>query len=1217
MSRIPVFSFPLLLCLILCIIGPGHAQKAPLKFDQLTVNDGLPQNSIYAIAKDKYGFVWFGTWGGAVRYDGYNVRVFRAQENDSTALSDNRINAIVSDSLENIWIAVEPHDYVYKYNYEKETFKHYPPELVPASVSKKIRDRFWFWRKRAENEHYIWLTSYEGLLQINRSTGDTLIYRADPSDPGSLSDDLVKDVFLDDTDHLWVGTQSRGINHADLKTKPFFNYYKDQPGKGLVDNVVRAICMDQKGRLWVGSENQGITLITSTKEGTAYSYIGKDKLIDPQIRSLFSDSHGVIWIGTKRGLTYYNPQNDSFTDCSTEDMCHRNVFDVTEDLQGNIWVATFDGLALYDKESDEFHCLSNEIDLAGKQIMDLYVDRKNQLWIATEDGGLSRLVRSQDPEKEFKVTNYTHQEGKEESLAGNRTYSLTADHQGNIWIATTSGLSRFNPKDSTFHNFTIENGLTNELTMAVAYDGDQSVWVSHTKGLTKVDILSGEMHHFNIHDGLQGNEFKQNAVYYHPEKGRLYFGGSNGLTAFTPEQIEINTHPPKMVLTQLNVLHQDLNPGDKVNKHIILDRSLLTTDQITLTWWDKTFRLEFAALHYANPSSNKYKYMLEGYDQDWIDTDASRRLASYSNLPAGDYTFKVYGANSDGVWSKDPATLKIKVLPPWWLSWWAISLYVLAACALAWFIFRYLNSKIQIRKKEAVHQAKLHFFTQVSHEFRTPLTLIIDPLERLMAEKPKKQKAGHYYQLMHRNAKQLLMLINQLLDFRKVESGHLQLNLQQSNIVSFVRGLASSFEEMAKKRQIIFKVETGMDQCMMPFDDVKLTMILNNLLSNAFKFTPDHGQVTLSVSFATASQKGILIKVKDTGHGISKEEQEKVFGVFYQANNNQEQNKGSGIGLSLTKELVSLHKGKITIESEVGQGTCFTVFLPKLQYTTPIPVSDVPSEQEIYGQEHIDEPQVSQANNPNLPLVLVVDDNTDIRTYIELHLKEDYRIISATNGLEGLEKAIAEIPDLVISDVMMPDMDGLQLCRKLKLDERTSHIPVLLLTARQSDESKTEGYETGADAYVTKPFNTTVLLAQIQNLLEQRRRLRELFTKGSAIEFKKIAVNPTDELFLDKTRQLIEDNLETENLDIDSLAAQLNMSRSQFYRKVKALTNKSASDFVTTFRMNKASEFLLSKEYNVSETAYKVGYSVPNNFTRAFIKHFGISPSQYLKENTN
>lgn len=1218
MSRILKISF-VLLSLFLSIGKMGYGQNTHLKFEHLTVNDGLPQNSVYSITKDKYGFIWFGTWGGAVRYDGYHVKVFRANENDSTALSDNRVSAIVTDSLNNIWIEVEPRDYLFLYNYEKENFHRIPRDNTPSYILDKINIQYRYSVKRASNDTYEWFTSSNGLLQINRQTGDSVLYQADQNDPSSLSDNITKYIYLDDQQHFWVGTQSGGVNHADLNTKPFVNYHKGSEGKGLVDNVVRAMTVDHQGRIWVGSENHGITIIDPSKKENKYTYIGSKFLNDLMIRNLFCDSQGLVWIGTKKGLVYYDPAKDEFKNCSLN-MCHPSVFAIAEDQQGAIWVGTYNGLALYDRNLDEFHCINKASGLAGNQIMDLLVDQENNLWVATEEGGLSKL--SPPPnfigKKEFTITNYTENIGQENGILSNRIYSLAEDKTGNIWAATDAGLSQLSPRNNRFQNFTKQNGLPDDFTTALAADAQGSIWVSHTKGLTKVNAETGAMQSFNMQDGLQGNEFKQNAAFQHAPSGMLFFGGSNGLTSFQPSQIKANPYPPKVVLTQLDVMHQDVQIGNKVNDRIILENALLATEEITLTWWDKTFMLEFTALHYANPRSNKYKYMLEGYDADWIFTDASRPTASYANLPAGDYTFKVHGANSDGLWNETATTLKIKILPPWWLSWWAMLIYFMLFCTLAWLVYRYLNSKIQLRKKEAIHQAKLHFFTEVSHEFRTPLTLIIDPLERLIAEKPQQKVAEQYYQLMHRNAQQLLALVNQLLDFRKLESGHLQLDLENSDLVAFVRSLAASFEEMAKQRQISFKVTTNSTPLIIPFDHAKLTMVLNNLLSNAFKFTPNQGKITLDLKETSQPKKGVIIQVKDTGQGISKEELEKVFGIFYQASNNKGQYKGSGIGLSLTKELIALHGGKIMVDSELGKGSCFSVFLPDNTTSSETSRTVITNTEPLSFEDKGDEKKkpVSHNNDPDRAVILVVDDNDDIRTYVEMNFDQEYQVLTANNGLEGLASATNHIPDLIISDVMMPDMNGLEMCEKLKTDERTSHIPIILLTARQSAAAKTEGYETGADAYVTKPFDTSVLRAQVHNLLEQRKRLRELFSNGSAKDLKKIAVNATDVAFLEKTRQLIESNLESENLDIDSLAEQLNMSRSQFYRKIKALTNKSASDFVTSFRMNQAAEFLLSGQYNISETAYKVGYSIPNNFTRAFAKHFGSSPSQFIKEKT-
>ncbi|GGF23197.1 hybrid sensor histidine kinase/response regulator transcription factor [Echinicola rosea] len=1193
-----------------------YGQQLHLKFDQLTVDNGLPQNSVYSIAKDKYGFMWFGTWGGAVRYDGYNVQVFRANEKDSTALSDNRISGITTDSLDNIWIEVEPRGELFKYDYKTESFQKAEKEQVPDYLRDKLIKRYGYHTKYASNQQFEWQTSDYGLIQINKTTHDTLVYHADVRNPMSLSDNLLKDVYLDDSGHLWVGTQSGGVDHADLYDKAFRNYYKGRRGEGLIDNVARAMCLDRAGRLWIGSENQGITILSPDSADPQYRYVDSKHLTDLRIRAIFCDSKGTVWIGTKKGLFYYEPNKKTFTQC-TMDMCHPSVFAITEDQNGTIWVGTFFGLAKYDQAADKFHCIFKEDGLAGNQIMDLMVDQKGKLWAATEDGGVSCIRPPLADSKELEITNYTHQTSDTNGLLSNRIFSLTEDSNGYIWAASDAGLNAILPDRQSIQHYSTQNGLIDDLIMAVAFDGEHSIWASHTKGLSRLDLSTQKIQHFNRKDGLQGNEFKQSAVFKNPSDNKLYFGGSNGLTTFIPSHIKTNPNPPKMVLTRLSVMHQELNIGTKVRNRAILKSSLQATDEITLTWWDKSFQVEFAAIHFSNPLSNKYKYILEGYDDEWITTDATRRIASYANLPAGKYIFKVMGANSDGVWSKTPATLHIVMLSPWWLSWWAICLYLMAAGCVVWLVYRYLDSKIQLRKKEAIHQSKLQFFTEISHEFRTPLTLIIDPLERLIHEKPKKQLAEYYYQLMRNNAQQLLMLVNQLLDFRKLEAGKLQLRLEQTDMVAFVKKTVASFEHLAEKQDILLSIETSIPSHPLFFDQDKITMVLNNLLSNALKYTPRKGKVQVAIHPSTHSKKGVFIEVKDTGPGIPKSEQEKVFEIFYQVKNGKPKSEGSGIGLALTRELIALHGGKISLESHLGKGTKLGFFLPD----TPSP-SNEPASSPMPVDDLQPFPAPAEQNTPsphrnNIPVLLVVDDNEEIRNYIVKHFQDHFAVSTAANGEEGMSKAFDQIPDLIISDVMMPDMDGLQLCRQLKADMRTSHIPIILLTARQSDTAKTEGYGMGADSYVTKPFSTQVLMARVKNLLEQRSHLQAKFSAGDTKALDTFGSNPVDKTFLENARQYIEAHLDSEDLDVDSLAQSLNMSRPQFYRKIKGLTDKSAAEFITSFRMEKASSLLLSGEFNVSETAYKVGYNLPNNFSRAFIKHFGLSPSQYIKKKNN
>lgn len=1203
-----------LLLLLQVSVFQLEAQVNVLKFNHLTVNDGLPQNSIHAIAKDKYGFMWFGTWAGACRYNGYSFKVFRANNNDPTAFADNMIEAIVTDSLQNIWIKTGEPGYLYRYNYEYENFKRFATKTVAPYILKLIAQP-----KLAENNKYKFTSSESGLLQLNKISGKETRYQVNYNDPFSINDASIYTSYIDDADNLWIGTRKGGVNHANLNVKPFKYYHADSPGKGLISNEVRAICKDKSGRLWIGTEELGGTIIEPAAQGNNYSYFNNKSFIDNRrVRSIYCDRLGFVWIGTKGGLDRYDPRTKTFkhyaADKKPGSITNPIIFATLEDSKGTLWVGTYSGLAKYDRKNDKFIYLS-QATTGGIQIRVVMEDRQKNLWIATEDKGLTKLTRTLDKSGEFKSSRYVHVQGKENSLISNRLYSLAEDGEGMIWIATNLGLSRLNPKDNTFKNFFIKDGLPDEIIMGLLFDGKESVWISHKKGLTRMNTKTFALQNFTVNDGLQSNEFNQNACFRDSATGEMFFGGQNGMNSFFPDNIQINKSKPRTVLTQLSVMNQVLRPGLKINDRVILEKSLLCTDEIVLSWWDKTFSLEFAALHYANPFGNKYKYKLEGIDHQWNFSSANMRTASYSQLPSGTYTFKVYGSNSDGIWSDTPATLRIKILPPWWFTWWAIVVYMAIGVLVVLFVHKYIMSRIEISKKEEIHQSKLQFFTGISHEFRTPLTLIIDPLEKLISEKLDTETVSKYHGLMHRNAKQLLLLINQLLDFRKLESGHLTLNMQELDIVAFVKTAATAFESRARDRNIHFVIQSNVSSLHTRFDASKMNMVLNNLLSNAFKFTPERGEISINIAVLNEEKRRVAIKVTDSGMGISEQDQEKVFDIFYQTEHAASQNEGSGVGLALTKELVKLHGGEIVLESKMGQGAAFSVFLP-------ISGEEVEEEQEVeFSQEIVplqeesvlDATAQSIDSAADLPLLLIVDDNADIRNYIELNFGKEYRIILAANGAEGFLQATETIPDLVVSDVMMPVMNGLELCRQLKLDERTSHIPVILLTARQSDESKAEGYETGADAYVTKPFNTTVLQVRIKNLLDQRQRLRELFSQGSSIEIKKIAINGIDEAFLAKVVQHIHENLEDEEFNINALSDLLNMSRSQFYRKIKALTNQSLLDFVTTIRMNKALEYLMSGDYNISETAYKVGYSMSSNFTRTFTRHFGVSPSKYME----
>lgn len=1206
-----------LIVLIFLISGELVLTAQKRNFEYLTVKDGLSQNTVQSIVKDNYGFMWFGTWNGLCRYDGYKFRVYNTIPGDKSSLANNRIHHIYKDSKGTLWIATF-NSFICRYNYKTDDFTRFRPNQLPKAIrdsTDRLRNLAVFKTSAAE------LRSQIGEFQLS-PTKEHIVFQVKPNMQGGLNDANVYCVYKDNSDILWVGTSTGGVNKLDLKAPSFHNFPVSGTNETAVKMPVRAISADRSG-IWIGTQNNGLVYLnrkTQTEKRFSEGLAGKS------VRSIFKDSYGDIWIGYRTGLDKFDVRKNTFINyfSGKNDLESTNYrfFSIAEDpADQSVWLGTLTDVLRYDRKTNRFAKQSLKKYFNKSSAMCLFFDSKSNVWIGTEFSGIIQIKRDSKTLAWKNIITYTAR-GKNPKLPDDRVYSITEDGMGNIWAGTANGLCRIDSRSGTVKLYTKKEGLADQYISKLLTDKEGNIWISHKKGISKLIVKTGAIRNYTIKESSQGYEFMDCSGFMDKETGEMYFGGIEGFISFRPEKIVDNSYLPMVSLTELQVQNKPVGIGQKVNDRIILSTPINLVKNITLTHEDRSFSIEFAALHYSSPEKNRYAYMLEGLDKEWIFTDASLRIANYSNLPDGKYVFKVKASNSDGIWNPKPTALEITVLPPWWRSWWAYVLYFILLLSGVYAVYKMirtrekynqqlLSERLKAEKALELDQLKSRFFTNVSHEFRTPLTLIIDPLERLISEKLEKNTVSHYYTLMHRNAKQLLLLINQLLDFQKIESGRLDLNLEQLDLVSFVRSIATSFENLAKERNICFKVASSVAELLTEFDSAKLTVILNNLLSNAFKFTSENGEIELNIDIMDTENPVAVIKVMDTGMGIPSEEQTRIFEVFYQSRNSVSNQQGSGIGLSLTKELVELHGGKITVESEEGKGSCFSVMLPVAKNIEKWVAASFVEEIQMEGPKSFVKP--IEANDKSLPLLLIVDDNEDIRNYIALNFTEEYRIIMAVNGADGFQKACENIPDIVISDVMMPEMDGLEFCRQLKSEERTSHIPVILLTARQSDSSKLEGYQTGADAYVTKPFNTAILQAQMRNLLEQRQRLREIFSNGSALELKKIAINSTDEVFLNKVTQLVLENLEEENFDIDVLALMLKMSRSQLFRKIKALTNQSTNDFISIIRMNKALEYLLSGEYNISETAYKLGFNKPNNFSRAFTKQFEVSPSQYIQ----
>ena len=871
------------------------------------------------------------------------------------------------------------------------------------------------------------------------------------------------------------------------------------------------------------------------------------------------------------------------------------------DKQDNIWVATIAGVSVisakngvikqYTSNNKEGHNLSTDLALI------IFVDSKNFVWIGTSDG-LNKL----DPQTGV-IRKYFTKDG----LPGNLIIDILEDKSNNIWISTTNGLSRFSPGDGTFKNF-------------------------------------------SVRDGLSTMEFNKFASFKN-KKNEMYFGGRDGLTRFNPDSIKINNFRPPVYITDFNLFNQSVQvKKDKISKGFSIPKQIMFCDEITLDHDQNEITLEFAALNYLNLEKNLYKYKLEGFDDHWS-IPGHKREVTYTNLDPGEYTFRVIASNNDGIWNTQGASLKIIVKPPFWKTNWAYAVYFAFIIFLLYVFRKFILHEADIKRKlelEELEIQKLHemdllkmqFFANVSHEFRTPLTLIIGPIENLLRDIKDDFKQVQL-KIIHRNANRLLRLINQLMDFRKIEEARLELNPTKNDIVLFIREIVDTFNQDAVQRNINFEFKYTHSSFEIWFDTDKLDKIIYNLLSNAFKFTRDGGTIEISIDLTcTSNTRGISrqnnkflsgdkifkIIIKDTGIGIPKDFQSKIFDKFYQVKNTLNK-QGTGIGLSLTYELIQLHLGEIIVESTPDIGSEFTVILPLWIEENELPhLADIDEkkkmihsgkEQKITIDEKIEPVELNEEPavlKDKLPKILIVEDNADMRTFIKNEFKASYNVLEAHDGVIGLQKALEEIPDAIICDVMMPGKDGFKVCCTLKSDERTSHIPIVMLTAKSSEQHTIEGFESGADDYVAKPFSSAVLKARIKNLIESRILLRKKFTTEPFATLTEISPSKTDEMLFKKAYAIVEKNLNNANFEVNDFAFEIGISCTQLYRKIHAISGQSVKEFIRIIRLKKAAELLVTQENNISEVAFSVGFNSLSYFTTSFTDYFGMNPSKYVEK---
>ncbi len=1254
----------------------------------------ISHNFVYSICQSPDSTLWIGT------EDGLNRLIRKA---DGTPNYFVRYNLIPSDSSPPS-IEYSPHNYIYQVrsvrqdpnslwigtkgglkkvrfsstdlrNIDIKNYSHDSND--PNSLSNSfVVDMY------EGKDQKLWIATFNGLNLLDLKSDKIHHFIAESNKPNVLSNNIIKSLFCDRSDNLWIGTEG-GLHKVNLSSKPFI-IIQPADAESAVNHVITTIINDSKGDgMWMGTRGHGLDYLPFQKQQIFPDPPQHFSLSVPHesesagfISDLYLDQDGWLWMTTLgaglirvkesdilKGAPIIKNLDQYHTGGGISNLSQEHLMGITGSVTGDIWIGSWNiGLIRYDRQTGRFFRYNTtadfSINLESYPIVHLLETQENGqpiLWVGTRGGGVFKLAFDHQTNGLKLLEKFLYQHDQKGSISNNFINCLYVDKQNRFWIGTDSGLNLFQPETGSFSHVLAKDGLANDIIQSVLSDRQGRIWVSTQRGISCLqfynDSRNPEIKNFDASDGLQDNYFYDDAACITAD-GQLAFGGVNGLSLFFPEDIHPDTIPPQVAITDFRLFNKSIPIGENKDGRTILEKHISETKQIELSHRDNVISFEFVGIQFGKPNKIQYAHKLEGFDADWVYTDASQRIAHYTNLPYDDFNFLVKAGNSDGYWSP-PMALKLKVLPPFWLTGWAYLLYALFFFALLYGILKITKmrtefkhslqlERIEREKLEEVNQMKLTFFTNISHELRAPLTLIISPLEQFIKEHKTDKKLHLSFTRMHYNANRLLTMINQLLDIRKSEAGLMKLKVAEGNFVKFANDIALSFKGLAKQRNIRLKFKPEEDYMSLCYDRDQMEKVLFNLLSNALKFTDDGGNIEVHIRYASTNdfvnvqhaklfdqdQKFLLIAIRDSGCGIPADQLPYVFDRFYQVEKSPESARkgGTGIGLALSKTIIEAHHGQIWADSEEGKGTTFYVGLKQgnAHFTDEEKIPGFKNSEYIgnyvitdtleKGLQVSDHPQPLAENghaSDKKPLLLIVEDNPDIRAYLKENLDTDYLIEEAAHGVIGLEKALANPPDLILADIAMPHMDGIEMCTKIKSNLTTSHVPVILLTARTSLIFKIDGLETGADDYITKPFNMRLLATRIKNLIKSRQQLREKFSKSFDFSPTELVISSLDEQFLSKIKKVVEKHIDDSNFSVEQLATALLMSRMQLYRKLKALTGKSPNKIIRNIRLQRAAQLLTTKQYNVSEVTYMVGYNDLKSFREQFKKEFGVSPSDY------
>lgn len=1309
-------------------------------FKNLSVQNGLSQNTVNTILQDKQGFMWFGTKDGLNRYDGLSFRKFKHDDRSQRSIGNNFITALYEDEKGNIWVGTDVGLYIYYpekdffehftglsaentkiehtvtaisgdnqgcvwvavesqglfcYELEKEKLRNYTlenfsflttnvqtfafdnsgtlwigcygdglfyskdrlktlhPYLSPVDnketyandvvislvkgaynclyvgslkggvkelnlTSNKLHDLLLadengesvFCRELlVASDNELWIGAESGLYIYNLRLGKFVHLRSSINDPYSLSDNAIYSLCKDREGGIWIGSYFGGVNYYPRFYTNFEKYYPKGTENGLHGKRVREFCQDNQGILWIGTEDGGLNRFNPKTK--TFSFFTPS--------NAFTNVHGLcligdhLWVGTfSKGVKVVDTRTGTIvktyrkTD-SPRSLIDNSVFSICRTATGDIYLGTLFGLLRYNKQSDDFDRIP---ELNGRFVYDIKEDSGGNLWLATYANGAYCYNVS---EKKWK--NYLHDENNPKSLPYDKVVSIFEDSHRQVWLTTQGGgFCLFHPETETFTSYNLADGLPNDVVYQIVEDKDGLFWLTTNNGLVCFQSTTGAMKVYTTSNGLLGDQFNYRSS-FETEDGTIYLGSIDGFVAFNPKNFSENKSLPSIVITDFLLFGKEVYVGEPGSP---LEKSITFSDELVLQSNQNSFSFRVAALDFQAPRMSKIMYKLDGFDADWL-TVGESPIITYSNLRYGNYTFRVKVSNSDGVWNEEGISLKVHILPPFYLSVWAYIVYALliigcSLCAVMYFKrrsnrkHRRQMEKFEQEKEREVYNAKIDFFTNVAHEIRTPLTLIKGPLENIILKKQVDTETREDLNVMKQNTERLLNLVNQLLDFRKTESQGFRLNFTECNVTEILRETYRRFTSLAKQKGLNFVLNVPEQDFYAHVNQEAFTKIISNLLNNAVKYAETYVHLFLNLN-GTGAEKKFYVHTVNDGVIIPDEMKEEIFKPFIRFNEEEDGKitTGTGIGLALSRSLAELHQGTLTM-LEGEEANTFCLMLPVEQDS----VIKLVVEPNFVEASKVSERQVGlMENKANKPTVLVVDDNPNMLSFVVRQLENSYIVLTATNGVEALEALDINEVTLIVSDVVMPRMDGFELCRVIKSKLDYSHIPIVLLTAKTNIQSKIEGLELGADAYIEKPFSVEYLQACIANLINSREKLRQAFTQSPFVAANTMALTKADEEFMKKLNEIIQNNYYNPDFSMDDIVDLLNMSRSNFYRKIKGVLNLSPNEYLRLERLKRAAQLLKEGNARVNEICYMVGFNSPSYFSKCFQKQFGVLPKEF------